>query len=255
MGWNPEQYLKFAEARLRPALDLLGRVELEAPQRIGDLGCGAGNVTALLARRWPAAELTGVDSSPRMLEAARAALPGARWECADIATWQPPQRLDLLYSNAALQWLPDHSHLFPALLRLVATGGVLAVQMPGNFASPSHTAITETVYAGPWSARLAPLLRPVPVAAPDVYYRLLRPQAARIDIWTSDYLQVLEGPNPVKEWTKGTALKPFLDALDAFDAEAFEADYAERVRLAYPPQADGTTLFPFRRLFIVARRG
>ena len=254
MTWNPDQYLKFAQARLRPALDLLAQVGHSGPRRIVDLGCGAGNVTALLAQRWPHAELVGVDASAEMLERARGALPQAQWVCADLAAWRAPQPVDLLFSNAALHWLGDHARLFPALLAQLAPGGVLAVQMPVNFASPSHTAIAETVYEGPWQQRLEPLLRPEPVAAAQVYYKLLARDAAAVDIWETQYLHVLAGDDPVKEWTKGTWLKPFLDALDADEAAAFEAAYAARVRVAYRPLDDGSTLFPFRRLFIVARR-
>ncbi len=255
MTWNPDQYLKFAQARLRPALDLLARVEHPGPRRICDLGCGAGNVTALLAQRWPDADLVGVDDAPAMLERARAALPEVRWVRADIAAWRSEQPLDLLFSNAALHWLGDHARLFPALLAQLAPGGVLAVQMPLNFASPSHTAIAETVYDGPWQQRLEPLLRPEPVAPAAAYHRMLAPAAAEVDIWETQYLHVLVGADPVKEWTKGTWLKPFLDALEPDEAAAFESEYAARLRLAYRPLGDGTTLFPFRRLFIVARRG
>lgn len=254
MPWNPDQYLRFAQARLRPAHDLLARVEIEAPRRIVDLGCGTGTMTGLLHERWARADLTGVDSSESMLARARAAMPDVRWIMADIARWTPPEPPDLIVSNAALQWLPDHAHLFPHLFGLLAPGGVLAVQMPGNFASPSHTAIAETVHEGAWRERLEPLLRPEPVAAPERYYRMLLPWADGIDIWETHYVHPLQGADPVTEWVKGSALKPFLDALDPGDAADFESRYAARVRQAYRPLEDGTTLFPFRRLFIVARR-
>lgn len=252
--WNPEQYLRFAEPRLRPALDLLQRIELDSPEQIADLGCGAGNVTAWLARRWPRAHVIGVDDSPAMIERARTALPHAQWHCTGIARWRPDEPVELIFSNAALHWLGDHARLLPALLRLLKPGGVLAVQMPANFHAPSHTAMAETVHAGPWRDRLRPLLGDVPVAEPERYFEWLAPHAAQLDVWRTEYLQVLTGPDPVKEWTKGTWLKRFLEVLPAAEAAAFEADYAARVRQAYPPLPDGRTLFPFRRLFIVARR-
>jgi trans-aconitate 2-methyltransferase len=251
-GWSPEQYLKFADLRLRPALDLLARIDLASPARIVDLGCGAGNVTAWLARRWPKAELTGVDSSPEMLARARGALPGVAFVAADIGSWRPEQAVELIYSNAALHWLDGHERLFPMLLGLLAPGGVLAVQMPRNHQAPSHRAMVEAAEAVPWAAKLRPLLRPSPVAAPERYYDILSRHAATLDICEVEYLQVLSGDNPVKEFTKGSALKPLLDALDGTERTAFEADYAQRVLVAYPPRADGRTLFPFRRLFIVA---
>ena len=252
MSWDPGQYLKFAAPRLRPAIDLLARVPLAQPQTVYDLGCGAGNVTRLLALRWPAAAITGVDDSASMLAQAAVEAPSVTWIEQGLATWRAPRPADLIYSNAALHWLPDHAAVFPELVAQLAPGGVLAVQMPRNFGAPSHMLIHDTVRAGPWRSRLEPLLQPSPVAAPDFYYGLLAPRVAWLDIWETEYLQVLEGPDPVKEWTKGTWLKQFLDALDEADRANFEADYAARLRHAYPMRDDGRTLFPFRRLFMVA---
>lgn len=254
--WDPAQYLRFADHRLRPAIDLLGRVDLDAPGHIVDLGCGAGNVTRLLAGRWPGAAVTGVDGSTDMLTKAKAGAGGdaIRWQHADLRDWQPNRLVDLLFSNAALHWLDDHAALFSRLFGLLKPGGVLAVQMPRNHGAPSHTCMTEAAGAGPWAARLKSHLRPSPTAVPEIYYDLLTPLAAQLDIWETEYLQVLEGENPVVEWTKGTALKPLLDALDGTERAGFLADYARRIAAAYPVRADGRTLFPFRRLFIVVRR-
>lgn len=252
--WDPAQYLKFAAPRFRPAMDLLARVAIEAPKTVYDLGCGAGNVTRLLAQRWPDARVVGVDDSAEMLAQAAKEAPGIVWQCQSVASWTPEQAADLIYSNAALHWLPDHQALFRRLMGCLTPGGVLAVQMPRNFSEPSHALIRETVAGGPWRDRLAPLVQPSPVAAPEYYYDLLAPLAAELDMWETQYQHVLEGEDPVKEWTKGTWLKQFLDALDEGDRPAFEADYAVRLRKAYPRRADGKTVFPFRRLFIVARR-
>ena len=252
MSWNPDQYLKFSAPRLRPALDLLAAVPATQPGNVYDLGCGPGNVTRLLAQRWPQAGVTGVDDSAAMLAKAAADPGGVRWVLRSLADWRAEHPADVIYSNAALHWLPGHAQLFPALLAQLAPGGVLAVQMPRNFGAPSHTLIADTVRTGAWCARLEALLQPSPVAAPETYYDMLAPLAARLDIWETEYLQVLEGPDPVKEWTKGTWLKQFLDALEEPERSAFEADYAARVRAAYPARADGKTLFPFRRLFMVA---
>jgi trans-aconitate 2-methyltransferase len=253
-GWDPSQYGKFAGDRLRPAFDLLRRVDVDHPSEVIDLGAGAGTVTRMLRERWPGAHITGVDASPEMLDAARAENPRATWVQADLASWRPAGPVDVLFSNAALHWLPSHHTLFPRLLQDVKPGGVLAVQMPRNFASPSHTLIVEAARSGPWRPRLEPLLRPVPVHAPEFYFDLLAPHTADVDIWETEYKHVLQGEHPVKEWVKGTWLKPLLDALDPVDRPAFEARYADLTDAAYPRRPDGRTLFPFRRLFIVARR-
>ncbi len=254
MTWNPAQYLAFADHRLRPAIDLLQRVPLEGPRDVVDLGCGAGNVTTLLRARWPLARIMGVDSSAAMLERARTTDPTVEWRLADLAAWTPPQPVDVVYSNAALHWLDAHPTLFPALLTMVAPGGVLAVQMPRNFTEPSHTSLYDTVREGPWRDRLAPLIRPEPTKAPAYYRALLRPHVTSLDIWETTYLQALQGENPVAEFVKGSALGPFLEALENEERPAFEARYRAKVQAAYPPEDDGTTLFPFRRLFIVAVR-
>ncbi len=254
MTWQPECYLAFADQRTRPARDLLARVPLANPGRVVDLGCGPGNSTALLAERWPKAAIIGVDSSPEMLAQARASGVRASWVEADIGPWAPDRPLDLIYSNAALQLLGEHATLLPRLLDRLAADGVLAVQMPRNFGAPSHVLMSETARSGPWADRLAGILDRPSVAAPAWYHDLLAPPAAALDIWETEYLHVLAGDDPVLNWVRGTALGPVMHALDRDQFAAFEAAYAERLRAAYPRRADGGTLFPFRRLFIVAQR-
>ena len=262
MTWNPEQYLKFADERSRPALDLAARVPLPGPRTIVDLGCGAGNVTRLLARRWPAAAITGIDLSSAMLAQARASTdPTLRidWQEADIERWTPPRAaVDLLFSNAALHWQDDHARLFPRLFAALAPGCVLAVQMPDNFAAPSHRALADTVNNARWRERLERLLRPAPVAPAAEYFRWLAPHAESIDLWTTEYVHVLAqkpgSEHPVVAWIRGTALTPYLSELDANAQQEFVADLHARVAPAYPPLVDGRILYPFRRRFIVALR-
>jgi trans-aconitate 2-methyltransferase len=254
MSWSADQYLKFSQPRLRPAIDLLARISLQHPQQIYDLGCGAGNVTAALAQRWPQARIIGVDNSPEMLAKAAKLLPQVQWRQQALDHWRADVAADLIYSNAALHWLADHQRLLPSLVDSVKPGGVLAIQMPRNFAAPSHTMIADTARAGAWRGKLESLLGAAPVAEPSFYYALLAPLSQSLDIWETEYLQVLEGQDPVKEWTKGTALIPFLQRLDGAEREAFEADYARRLRTAYPTDHDGKTLFPFRRLFVVMKK-
>lgn len=263
MTWNPEQYLKFADERSRPAFDLAARVPLAAPRTIVDLGCGAGNVTRMLAQRWPAAAITGIDLSAAMLAQARATTDPAlriEWREADIGQWTPQRgAVDLLYSNAALHWQDDHAALFPRLFGALAPGAVLAVQMPDNFAAPSHRGLADTVRSARWRAGLAQLLRPAPVAPAADYFGWLAPLAESIDLWTTEYVHVLgqkpDGEHPVIAWMRGTALTPYLSQLDANAQVEFVADLAARVAPSYPALADGRVLYPFRRRFIVALRG
>lgn len=263
VAWDPTQYLKFGSERLRPALDLLARVPLDAPASVVDLGCGAGNVTQWLRRRWPdvATRITGVDASPEMLERARKAEASAQWVQADIAGWQPDGLVDLIFSNAALHWLPGHAGLFARLFGFLRPGGVLAVQMPNQTHAPSHQAIGEVIDAGPWRADLKQDLharRLKPIAAHADYYDWLIPHAQRIDQWETLYTHVLQGApsgsNAVAEWTQSTSLLPVMSAFDAAGQAWFWADYCRRMHEAYPRRADGTTLFPFRRFFLVAVR-
>jgi trans-aconitate 2-methyltransferase len=252
MTWTPERYLAFGDERTRPAVDLLARVPLARPARVADLGCGPGNSTRLLCERWPQARVVGIDSSAAMLAKAEGSGIQARWLESDIAAWTPDAPYDLLFSNAALHWLPDHASLLPRLLGHLRPGGVLAIQMPRNFTAPSHTLLREVASTGPWAEKLAPRFDEEPVAAPEWYHDVLTPLAAALEIWQTEYLHVLEGGDPVLSWVRGTALRPVIAALTPEEQARFEAEYARRLRLAYPKRPDGRTLFPFRRLFIVA---
>lgn len=254
MVWNPQQYLKFSDHRLRPAVDLLMRIPDVPIRRVVDLGAGAGNVTKLIKKRWPDAKVVGVEGSAEMVAAARKAAPGVEWLQQDLGSWQPTNKYEIIYSNAALHWLSDHAKLFPSLMENVEPGGILAVQMPRNFEAPSHLLIAETALNGPWRSQVERLVVPPPVGGPGFYYDMLAPLSEQVDIWETEYLQVLQGENPVKEWTKGTWLTRYLDILQGDDKAAFEAAYGERVAKAYPRNSRGQTLFPFRRLFIVVRR-
>lgn len=254
MTWNPNQYSKFSDARLRPAIDLLTRIAVDDPRDVYDLGCGTGHITRVLAQRWGDATITGIDSSAEMLAQAAREPGRITWMQQTLESWAPSRQADVIFSNAALHWLSNHDKLFGSLVEHLTPGGTLAVQMPRNFSAPSHTSIASAVDAGPWREKLLHLIKPVPVAEPAFYYSLLEPHATEIDIWETKYLHVLSGKDPVKEWTKGTWLKRFLDELNEPQRSKFEAEYARRVRDAYPAQPDGKTLFPFKRLFIVMRK-
>ncbi len=252
MTWNPDVYLAFADERTRPAVELAARVPIDSPARVVDLGCGPGNSTAVLRARWPGAQLEGVESSPAMLAKAHALGVHAKWSEADVATWTPTEPPDVIFSNAALHWISDHQSLIPRLMRFVAPGGSLAFQLPRNFDAPSHALMREAARSGPWASKLVDA-RLINVLPPANYFDLLAPLAAAVDIWETAYVHVLDGEDPVLRWVSGTGLRPFVDRLDANERERFIAAYRDRLREAYPRRADGKTLFPFKRLFVVAR--
>jgi trans-aconitate 2-methyltransferase len=251
--WNPQTYLAFADERTRPAAELLARVPDETPARVIDLGCGPGNSTALLRARWRDARIDGLDSSPDMLAQAKKAGIAANWIEADVAAWRAAAPYDVIYSNATYQWLGDHHVLLPRLVDFVKSGGSFAFQVPHNMDAPSHVLMREVAGNGSWSVRLVNV-REVAVLSPADYYAILRPHAVSVDIWETEYLHVLSGDDAVYHWVSGTGLRPFVQALAGAERDAFIAAYKEKLLRAYPPRADGRTLFPFRRLFAVARR-
>lgn len=256
-AWDPTQYSRFEAERDRAALDLLLRLPAGLdPREIWDLGCGAGQHAALLKRRHPAARVHGLDSSAAMLEQARALGGDVDWRLGDIGTWVPERPVDLIFANAALQWLPDHEALLSRLTAALAPGGVIAVQMPMAWDSRHHQAMREIAADGPWTDALAGAETIRRLLPTEAYYAVLAEACDEIDIWSTTYLHALAGPDAVLEWMKGTALRPYLTALD--DDPPTRADYLSalgaRLSRAFPRREDGVTLLPFPRLFLVARR-
>lgn len=252
MQWDPAQYLRYADERLRPALDLMGRVPLASQAEIVDLGCGPGNVTRILKQRWPDAVVTGVDNSAEMLAKASAGVPECRFALGSFTDFVPAGPIGLIYSNAALQWVGGHDVLFPRLMGLVAEGGVLAVQMPRMHAAPLRALQGEIAANGPWAEKLADVDAAPPILEPEQYWDLLRPHCSALDMWETTYMHALQGEDAAVQWATGTSLKPFLDRLEGAERAAYLAAYSEAVRPFYPRRADGTTLLPFRRQFMVA---
>ena len=251
--WDPAQYLKFSNERVRPAFDLLNQVPLATADRVVDLGCGTGNMTVILKQRFGGADVLGVDGAGTMLAKARAAAPNCRFEQGDFATWTPGASPDLIFSNAALHWVTDHEILFPRLLSLLAPGGVLAVQMPAMHDAPLRVLQNEIAAREPWSRYLGKAGYARGLLPAGSYYDVIRPLATALDIWETTYLHVLTGEDAVTEWAAGSSLRPFLDKLPSDQVAGFRAAYSEALRPHYPRRPDGTTLLPFRRLFFVAR--
>jgi len=253
--WSAEQYLKFEDERTRPARDLLAQIPLAKARRVVDIGCGPGNSTELLARRWPQAAVTGVDTSADMLRQARERLPGHSFIEANIAHWAPPEQTDVLFANAIFQWVPGHLRQLQRLLGALAPGGVLAVQMPDNLDELVHVLMREVAHQGPWREKLAEAARARDVLPkPGVYYDALGPLCSRLEIWHTVYNHVLADAAAVVEWVKGTGLRPFVDPLEPPERKQYVAEYTARVAASYLPQADGKVLLRFPRIFIVAVR-
>ncbi len=256
MAWSASQYTMFEAERTRPVRDLLAAVPTRDPARLADLGCGPGNSTEVLRARYPGARITALDSSADMLAAARKRLPDIDFLQDDIAAWTPGAPFDVILANASLQWIPDHAALFPRLAGFLAPGGSLAIQMPDNQDDPVKTLMRKTAADPRWADRVGDERstrfpsHPVPW-----YYDLLKPHCARVDIWRTRYWHVLpDGVDGIVAWFKGSALRPFLAALDAAEQALFLAQYRDELARAYPTQADGSVLLPVPRLFLVATR-
>jgi trans-aconitate 2-methyltransferase len=257
-AWNPEQYLKFEAERGRPFADLLARLGDIQPAVVVDLGCGPGNTTAQLVKRWPKACVTGIDSSPEMIRRAKPfEVPGQlEFKLGDLRQWVPDEAVDVLLSSATLQWVPGHLELLPGFLASLAPGGIFAFQVPANFDQPSHTLLHELATSDRWRERLADAVAAEPDSCqPAEYIRAFLGAGAEADVWETTYFHLLQGRDPVLQWISGTGLRPVLNALDETpaDKEEFLDAYAAIIRAAYPADADGRVIFPFRRIFGVGK--
>jgi trans-aconitate 2-methyltransferase len=256
LSWSAKQYVAFEDERTRPVRDLLAALPpIDAHSAI-DLGCGPGNSTEVLAARYPRANISGIDSSSDMIEAARRRLPRIRFAVEDLQAWKDAGPFDVVLANAVLQWVPRHDSLLPALVAKLAPGGALAVQMPDNLDEPAHRLMREVAADGPWAAKLATASAaraPSPSAA--WYYELLRPLCSKVDLWRTTYYHLLRGgAEAVVEWFKGSGLRPFLEPLNSVEYAAFLVRYTAAIAEAYPRLADGSVLLPFPRLFLTAIR-
>ena len=250
--WSAAQYLKFEDERSRPVQDLITRIPI-VPHKIIDIGCGPGNSTELLFQHWPQAELFGFDNSPDMIRKAQERVPEAEFYRSDIHSFNPDQSIDLLFSNAVFQWLPDHMSELQRLINELKSGAALAVQMPDNLGEPMHVAMRELSAEGEWKEKLSGIARN-PLPSVTEYYNALSPQASSLDIWHVIYNHTMDSVDAIVEWVKGAALRPFLEPLNEQETVSFLQAYKERLKQTYPLTSDGKVLLRFPRLFIVAVR-
>lgn len=253
--WDPQHYQRYEKERNRPPAELLARIAHIKARRITDLGCGAGSSTALLRQAWPQAEITGVDSSPAMLAAARAKLPDCRFVQQDFHDWQPEMPQDIVFANASLQWSATPQTLLPHLIRQLEQGGVLAAQMPDNLDEPSHLLMRETAALPKWKHLTQAAESRPPVWNVRRYYDLLTAQGCRVDVWRTVYYHVLPDTAAIADMFAATALRPYLACLDKTQQEEFMRAYVAQLNQYYPRQQDGNVLLALPRMFIVAHKG
>jgi len=253
--WDADVYLRFANERTQPSIDLIARIQLHDPRRIIDLGCGPGNSTQALRERWPTASIAGLDNSAEMIEKAKRSYPQGTWILGDAGTWKTERPYDLVFSNALLHWLPNHADLCRHLLDQVGEGGALAAQLPAHYDSPLHREILAVSKDPGWNDRLEAARTAITREPPALYYDALQSVATRLDLWETIYYHVVDGPESVLEWFRGTGLRPFLEALASNEERShFEQILLDRYAAAYPRRVSGKVLFPFRRLFFIAYR-
>ena len=253
--WNPALYRRFEDERTRPARDLLARVAFTQASRVVDIGCGPGNSTELLVERFPAARVFGTDTSEAMLQSARERLPRCEFESSDVSTWQPDAPPDVIFANAVLQWVPNHTGLLPRLFSQLAPGGVLALQMPDNMSEPSHRLMRDVASLSAWADAIGDAAAArAPILPAADYYDLLAPSAQHVEIWRTTYHHPLASPAAIVDWLRATGLRPFLEPLSEPQRSGFLREYEARIAKAYPSRVDGKSLLAFPRLFIVAQR-
>ena len=253
--WDPQLYMKYGNERTQPSKDLTARIPLKNPQHIIDLGCGTGNSTAILRNRWPKADITGLDSSKTMLDEAEKKFPELRWVKADISNWKPERNFDLIFSNATLQWIPNHAELFCNILDYVNSSGYLAVQVPYHYTSRLHQIIIEVSHYQQWTRKMGEARSALTSHTPEFYYDFLQSVCSQVEIWQTDYFHIMESAEAILEWISGTGLRPYIKALRSKEEQNdFKKLILAEYRKAYPKRKDGKVLFPFSRLFLLLRK-
>ena len=253
--WKPDLYLKFEKQRTQPAIDLALRIDISAPKRIIDIGCGPGNSTIALKNRWPNADITGLDSSPAMIAQASKEYSDINWFCADAAgDLSGLGRFDVVFSNAVIQWIPHHEELLPNLYSLLNSGGVLAVQVPNTTRMAVHLTLQSLVKSEKWRKRFLDVDTHSVYSAP-YYYDIVSKLSDHVDLWETNYYHVMESHRSIVQWYSSTGLRPYLNRLEsASDQTDFLDEFENALKAAYPVQEDGVVLFPFTRIFFLVSK-
>jgi trans-aconitate 2-methyltransferase len=253
--WDPQQYLQFEHERTQPSIDLVARIPSEDPHTIIDIGCGPGNSTQVLRRRWPHADIVGLDKSEKMIERARRDYPGQTWRTGDASMLEAHWQYDIVFSNAAIHWIPDHHYLIPRLFQVVGENGFLAIQVPANYKSPLYKVILNVSRSSKWRDLTSGANDQITYHGAEYYYNQLVAFTRDITIWSTTYYHILKSHEDLVAWYKSTAMKPFLERLASDDMRReFEQAVLTGCKEHYPPQADGRILYPFKRLFFIARK-
>ena len=253
--WNPELYLKFDKERTQPSLDLVSRINFENPKRIIDVGCGPGNSTQILSKRWHDAIITGVDNSPAMIEKARRDFPNQQWKILDASKDEIEGKYDIIFSNAAIQWIPDHFNLFKKFHKILSNKGLFAVQIPLFFNMPIGKSIARIAKDHRWSFKTEEVIKLFTIHNSSTYYNYLSELFTSVEMWETDYMHIMDSHFSILEMMRSTGLKPYLNKLES-DAlqKKFEDEVYKNIKNDYPLQKNGKVLFPFKRLFFIAKK-
>lgn len=253
--WNPELYLKFNKERIQPSIDLVSRIDYNNPEKLIDIGCGPGNSTQILHQRWPNADIVGADNSPAMIEKATKDYPNQKWLLADAGKDEIGGKFDIVFSNATIQWIPNHADLIEKFANILNNNGILAVQLPLFLDMPISKSIAETAGLPKWSSATKGINELFTIHDARFYFDLLSKYFSRIEIWTTDYYHVMDSQAAILEMMKPTGMKPYLEKIsNDTDKIKFETLVLDKIKNDYPSQKNGKVIFPFKRLFFIAQK-
>lgn len=251
--WNPELYLKYKDERTRPSIDLVSKIRINNPNKIIDIGCGPGNSTQILYKRWPESQITGLDNSQEMIKKAKKDYPDQNWILSDASIIDSKMKYDIVFSNATIQWIPNHQGLIKSLFGILENNGALAVQIPMFKNMPLGNSIGRIANTSKWNKYLKGCDDLFTYHDYNFYYDVLCKYSDNIDMWETSYIHTMASHNAILEWIRSTGLKPYLEKLENDEMKnEFEKDILNEIKIMYPLQINGKVLFPFIRLFFIA---